>query len=125
MSPAPSEVNGQGNTSICITHPLRCVSPGGCPTIVSDNPARDTTNRKAVCGKTALTVWREGSPAQPDFPTPIDASGDDRYDASGDGALGTSGPKGGERVRYSAANSLSAQGSKMGYAASGVTQPTR
>ena len=39
--------------------------------IVSDNTVRDTTNRKAVCGKTARTVWREGSPAQPDFPTPI------------------------------------------------------
>jgi hypothetical protein len=39
--------------------------------IVSDNTVRETTNRKAVCGKTARTVWREGSPAQPDFPTPI------------------------------------------------------
>ena len=42
------------------------------PTIVSDNPIRDTTDRRAVCGKTARTVRREGSPAQPDFPTPID-----------------------------------------------------
>jgi hypothetical protein len=43
----------------------------GRPTIVSDNPIRDTTDRRAVCGKTARTVRREGSPAQPDFPTPI------------------------------------------------------
>ena len=45
----------------------------GRPTIVSDNPIRDTTDRRAVCGKTARTVRREGSPAQPDFPTPIRA----------------------------------------------------
>jgi hypothetical protein len=29
------------------------------------------TDWRAVCGKTARTVLREGSPAQPDFPTPI------------------------------------------------------
>jgi hypothetical protein len=44
------------------------------PTIVSDNPTRDTTDRRAVCGRPARTVRREGSPAQPDFPTPINLS---------------------------------------------------
>ena len=53
----------------------------GRPTIVSDNPVRDTTNWKAVCGKTARTVWREGSPAQPDFPTPIRLAADG-YDST-------------------------------------------
>ena len=28
-----------------------------------------------MCGKTARTVRREGSPAQPDFPTPIENAG--------------------------------------------------
>ena len=32
---------------------------------------RETTNWRAVCGRIARTVRREGSPAQPDFPTPI------------------------------------------------------
>lgn len=43
----------------------------GRPTIVSDNPIRDTTDRRALCGKTARTVRGGESPAQPEFPTPI------------------------------------------------------
>ncbi len=38
------------------------------PTFVSLNPS--TTDWRAVCGKTACPVRREGSLAQPDFPTP-------------------------------------------------------
>ena len=42
------------------------------PTPATFNPYhRATTNWRAVCGRTARTVRREGSPAQPDFPTPI------------------------------------------------------
>jgi len=42
------------------------------PTPVTFNPYHwATINWRAVCGKTACTVRREGSPAQPDFPTPI------------------------------------------------------
>jgi hypothetical protein len=41
------------------------------PIFASLNPFAATTDRRAVCGKTALTVRREGSLAQPDFPTPI------------------------------------------------------
>ena len=41
------------------------------PTPVTFNPYhRATANWRAVCGRTACTVRREGSPAQPDFPTP-------------------------------------------------------
>jgi hypothetical protein len=63
----------------------------GRPTIVSDNPIRDTTDRRAVCGKTARTVRREGSPAQPDFPTHIGGGGDSEKthgDAGRRGAFG-------------------------------------
>ncbi len=36
------------------------------------NPPRGkTTDRRAVCGRTACTVRREGRPGQPVFPTPI------------------------------------------------------
>ncbi len=45
------------------------------PILVTLNPLPGTTNRRAVCGRTARTVRREGSPAQPDFPTPIDQIG--------------------------------------------------
>jgi hypothetical protein len=43
----------------------------GQPTLDTFNPLRETTNWRAVWGKTARTVLREGSLAQPDFPTPI------------------------------------------------------
>jgi hypothetical protein len=41
---------------------LRCSQP--C--------VRQTTDRRAVCGRSACTVRREGGPGQPVLPTPID-----------------------------------------------------
>jgi len=43
------------------------------PTPLTFNPCKGTINWRAVCGRIARTVRREGSPAQPDFPTPIQA----------------------------------------------------
>ncbi len=47
------------------------------PIPATSNPWREPTDWRAVCGRTARTVRREGSPAQPDFPTPIFAPVDE------------------------------------------------
>ena len=55
------------------------------PIFVSINPLLATTNWRAVCGRTARTVLREGSRAKPDFPTPY-RNNHNLYEAEHSGA---------------------------------------
>ena len=55
----------------CLLHGLGYRSLRDAHTRYVQSLPRETTNWRAVCGRTACTVRREGSPAQPDFPTPI------------------------------------------------------